>query len=154
MPITLATAAKLCGLDKSTLRKAVRDGRISGTRDEHGVWQVEIAEVERIYPVVPAADPQALPRSSIPAPPPDAEFRTGDAATDLMVKTLQGVIERMGNDLDRERERVDQLTTQLTRLAERLALPAPPPEPTAVAAPPEPEPSRLRRAWRWMRTTG
>jgi hypothetical protein len=144
MPITLATAAKLCGLDKSTLRKAVRDGRISGTRDEHGVWQVEIAEVERIYPVVPTADPQALPRSSIPASAPAAEFRTGDAATDLMVKTLQGVIERMGKDLDRERDRVDQLTAQLTRLAER-SLPAPPPGP---------ELSHLRRAWRWMRRAG
>jgi hypothetical protein len=89
-----------------------------------------------------------------------------------MVKTLQGVIERMGKDLDRERERVDQLTNQLTRLAERLALPAPKAEPGVANATAAPEnlsnlstaaaapvanatpPSRLRRAWRWMRATG
>jgi len=164
MPISLLAAAKLCGLDKSTLRKAVRDGRISGTRDDKGNWQVEIAEVERIYPIAPAADPQSVPRATIPISAPDAKFRTGDAATDLMVKMLQGVIERMGKDLDRERERVDLLTAQLTRLAERLALPAPKageanaspsPENTSAPAPaPEANASRLRRAWRWMRATG
>jgi hypothetical protein len=56
------------------------------------------------------------------------------------------VIERMATGLDRERERVDQLVSQLTRLSDRLA----PLTPAAV----QPEPSRLRRAWRWMRVTG
>ena len=36
MPYTLAEAAAACGLDKSTVRRAVRAGRISGTRDDLG----------------------------------------------------------------------------------------------------------------------
>src|SRR4051812_40239089 len=107
MPITLATAAKLCGLDKSTLRKAVRDGRISGTRDEHGVWQVEIAEVERIYPVVPAADPQSVPRSPTLTDTPDLGHRAGDFHTDLLVKELRQVIADLRKDRDHERGRAD-----------------------------------------------
>ena len=125
MPITLLEAAKLCGLDKSTLRKAVRDGRISGTRDDSGKWWVEPCEVERVYPVNPAADPLANPRASTPGSAPDA-------ATDMLVKTLREALARLEKDVDRERERADQererndqLTSELRKLAERLALPAP-----------------------------
>ena len=38
MSYTLAEAAAACGLDKSTVRRAVRSGRISGTRNDLGVW--------------------------------------------------------------------------------------------------------------------
>ena len=148
MPITLLEAAKLCGLDKSTLRKAVRDGRITGTRDDTGKWWVEPCEVERIYPLVPAADPQSVPRASTPMSVPDAEFRAGDAATDLMVKTLQSMIERLEKDVDRERDRADrerergdQLTADLRKLTERLALP-------------KPDDKKPMTWWRWLRTTG
>ena len=71
MPITLAAAAKLCGVDKSTLRRAVRSGRISGVRDEFGVWQVEVCEVERCFTIAPSAPeqpqgaPAALPRDAV-----------------------------------------------------------------------------------------
>lgn len=134
MPISLLQAAKLTGLDKSTLRKAVRDGRISGTRDDTGRWWVEPCEVERIYPISPAADPQANPRSSIPG---SAPGTPGDAATDMLVTTLREALARLEKDVDRERERAnqerernDQLTADLRKLTERLALPAPRPEPT------------------------
>src|SRR5215471_1830129 len=104
MPITLLEAAKLCGLDKSTLRKAVRDGRISGTRSDKGVWQVEIGEVERIYPVAPAADPQSVPRSPTGTDTADPEPRLGEFH-DLLVKELRQVIADLRKDRDHERER-------------------------------------------------
>jgi hypothetical protein len=48
MSYTLAETAAACGLDKS----AVRSGRISGTRDDLGVWHVEPAELHRVFPPV------------------------------------------------------------------------------------------------------
>jgi len=36
-------------VDKSTVRRAVRSGRISGTRDEGGVWRVEPVELHRVF---------------------------------------------------------------------------------------------------------
>ena len=79
---------------------------------------------------------------------PDAEFRDGDAATDLMVKTLQSMIERLEKDVDRERDRADrerergdQLTADLRKLTERLALP-------------KPDDKKPMTWWRWLRTTG
>src|SRR5262245_35977830 len=103
MPITLLEAAKLCGLDKSTLRKAVRDGRISGTSDDRGVWWVEPCEVEQIYPLVPAADPQSVPRSPTLTNTPDVGHSAGDIHTDLLVKELRQVIADLRADRERDR---------------------------------------------------
>jgi excisionase family DNA binding protein len=52
MSYTLAAAAAATGLDKSTILKAIEDGKIAGTRDERGEWLVEPAELHRAYPPV------------------------------------------------------------------------------------------------------
>src|SRR6266568_4108944 len=39
MSYTLAAAAAACGLNKSTALRAIKAGKISGTKDEHGEWQ-------------------------------------------------------------------------------------------------------------------
>jgi hypothetical protein len=130
MSYTLAEAAIAVGMDKSTVRRAVRAGRISGTRDETGVWHVEAVELHRVFP--PAARPEddttAVPRD---APP--------DAATDALVAELRAVIADLRQDRDEWRDQ-----------AKRLALAAPVPVPaTAPVAADAGGP--LYRAWRWMR---
>jgi excisionase family DNA binding protein len=52
MSYTLAAAAAATGVDKSTILKAIEDGKIAGTRDERGEWLVEPAELNRAYPPV------------------------------------------------------------------------------------------------------
>jgi hypothetical protein len=81
MSYTLAEAAAACGLDKSTVRRAVRSGRISGTRDDLGVWHVEASELHRVFPPVqsPGAVPDAMPAAA-------ALDRTSDPATDVLVR--------------------------------------------------------------------
>jgi hypothetical protein len=54
---TLATAAAACGVNKSTILRAIKAGKVSAVRDEHGQWQVEPAELNRVYPPVSAATP-------------------------------------------------------------------------------------------------
>jgi hypothetical protein len=68
MSYTLAAAAKAAGLNKSTILKAIKSGRIIGTKDELGKWQIEPAELHRVYPAVgecsagnDAAQPSAAP---------------------------------------------------------------------------------------------
>jgi hypothetical protein len=39
MSYTLAAAAAACGLNKSTVLRAIKAGKISGTKDEHGKWR-------------------------------------------------------------------------------------------------------------------
>jgi hypothetical protein len=40
---------------KSTVLRAIKAGRISGTKDEQGEWHVEPAELHRVYPPRPGS---------------------------------------------------------------------------------------------------
>jgi hypothetical protein len=132
MSYTLASAAAACGVNKSTILRAIKSGKISGTKDEHGEWHVEPAELHRVYP--PVADAvagiDALPR-----------YAMGDAAALTTVQQRAELAE----------ERLSELKTILEDLrcdrdawrdqAQRLALPK-----TADAKP--------MSLWRWLRSTG
>ena len=43
IPYTLSEAAAACGINRSTVLRALKSGKISGTRDEAGAWHVEAA---------------------------------------------------------------------------------------------------------------
>jgi hypothetical protein len=133
MSYTLAEAAAACGINKSTVLRAVKSGRISGTKDELGAWHVEAAELHRIFPPAASAAPsrEALPRHA-PA----------DAATDALVAELRAVIADLRQDRDEWRD-----------VAKRLALSAPVPAP-APAYPLSDAGGPLYRARRWMRAAG
>jgi len=77
---TLATAAKATGLNKSTVLRAIKAGKVSATKDEHGEWQIDAAELHRVYPVVADAPGRtsAAQRYATPAAPdaPDAPDAT------------------------------------------------------------------------------
>ena len=53
MSYTLAAAAAAVGLNKTTILRAIKIGKISARMDEHGHWRIEPAELHRVYP--PAA---------------------------------------------------------------------------------------------------
>jgi hypothetical protein len=101
MPITLAQAAEQSGVNRSTLLRAVKAGRISGARDEAGNWTVDPAEAFRVFP--PKQPPQQA---------------QADAATDALIAQLHRVIDDLRQDRDEWRDQ-----------AKRLALPAPRQEP-------------------------
>ncbi len=50
MPYTLGEAARACGRTKPTLLSAINKGRLSASRDERGQWQIDPAELARVYP--------------------------------------------------------------------------------------------------------
>jgi len=47
---TLGQAAKVCGKSKPTILNAINRGRLSATRDDKGQWQIDPAELSRVYP--------------------------------------------------------------------------------------------------------
>lgn len=51
MAYTLGTAAKASGKSKATISKAIKSGRLSAIKDEAGVYQIEPAELNRVYPI-------------------------------------------------------------------------------------------------------
>ena len=131
MSYTLAEAAAACGIDKSTVRRAVRSGRISGTRDDLGVWHVEASELHRVFPPVqsPTAITGAMPRDAVA----DAALdRTSDPATDVLVRELRLLLEQARTDATTWRQAWE------TQIAQQRQLAAPQP----------------KGWWAWLRSTG
>jgi DNA-binding MurR/RpiR family transcriptional regulator len=60
MALTLAAAAAAAGVNKTTLLRAIKAGKVSGYRDEHGQWHIDGAELHRVYPpAAPRGDTEA-----------------------------------------------------------------------------------------------
>ena len=49
MAITLGEAARSTGLSKTTLARAIKAGRLSATRTEMGSYEIDSAELSRVY---------------------------------------------------------------------------------------------------------
>ena len=135
MSYTLAEAAAATGLDKSTERRAVRSGRISGTRDDLGVWHVEAAELHRVFPPVRSRCGSrrcdaARRRSRCTGR--AALDRTNDPATDVLVRELRLLLEQARTDATTWRQAWE------TQIAQQRQLAAPQP----------------KGWWAWLRSTG
>jgi hypothetical protein len=130
MSYTLATAAAACGVNKSTILRAIKAGKVSAVRDEHGQWQVEPAELHRVYPPVATPRTDATQRY-VPAD--AAALALADQRAALAEGRLAELKEMLA-DMQRDR---DAWRDQ----AQRLALP-------------KPEQARPMTWWRWLRTTG
>ena len=53
MSYTLGKAAIACGKSKSTLSKAIKSGKISAFKNDHGAFEIEPSELFRLYPPTP-----------------------------------------------------------------------------------------------------
>lgn len=52
MPYTLGQAAKATGITKTTIAEAIKKGRLSASKDDSGRYQIDPAELHRVYPPV------------------------------------------------------------------------------------------------------
>jgi hypothetical protein len=132
MPYTLMTAAQAAGVNRSTVLRSIKAGRISATKDElTGAWLIEPSELHRVYP--PVALHEAAPVAVPDAP---AELRADVLVAELrdMIARMERTHERALGDLQRDRD-------EWREISKRLVIGAP------VA------PQRLTW-WRWLRSTG
>jgi hypothetical protein len=144
MPYTLAEAAAACGLDKSTIRRAVRGGRISGTKDDLGVWHVEPVELHRVFPPAPRTEDDTT------AAPPHAP---SDAATDILVAELRGMIADLRQDRDHWRTAFENQQRLLSPPVHQGTPVAHAPS-TGMAPVHSAAPVERRGWWPWRRATG
>jgi hypothetical protein len=110
MPYSLKQAADATGKTKPTILRAIQTGKISASKSEVGEWEIEPAELHRIYPPVT----QAITHTVTP----DAEVRVELL---LLRQELAAQVERLtALQEERERER-RQLTERITELRDQLA---------------------------------
>lgn len=125
MPYTLAEAAKATGTNKTTILRAIKSGKVSGTKDEHGTWLVEPAELHRVYPPAELrsdADNGATQRYAPPAAP---AIEAQIAALRDTAELLRVQLDDVRKDRDHWRDQAQAVTRQLADA--RAATPAPRP---------------------------
>jgi hypothetical protein len=60
MAYTLGDAARATGKSKPTIAKAIKVGRLSAARADDGSYQIDPAELHRVYPVASKSDDNLL----------------------------------------------------------------------------------------------
>ena len=51
MLLSLGQAARLAGKPKTTIARAIASGRLSAGRNDAGGYAIQVAELERVYPL-------------------------------------------------------------------------------------------------------
>lgn len=122
MELTLAEAAKTAKRSKQALAVAIQKGKLSASKDANGQWQIDTAELFRVYPPANQTDHQTDQRHGRHlaglTPNEDAEIR-------VLRAQLQAAEARL-DDLHRERDAWQKQAAQWQEQAAQLlrALPA------------------------------
>lgn len=126
---TLGTAAKATGKTKTAIAESIKKGRISAIKDDFGRYQIDPAELHRVYPPLSEADRQEDSQSG--------HDKTQELTTKIMVleAQLQSIAELKAQiaaerddlraDRDHWREEAAQMRRMLTdQSAKPAAVPA------------------------------
>jgi hypothetical protein len=112
MSYTLAAAAAAVGLNKTTILRAIKSGKVSARMDEHGHWLIEPAELHRVYP------PAASRTDSNAAAQREAVFEAVAAAElQFKVALAEQRLAELKADLEDMRSQRNAWQTQAERLA-------------------------------------
>ena len=127
MAHTLGTAAHAAGVSKSTLRRAIEKGRLSATRHEDGSYEIDPAELARVFPRH-SADTTEM-----------ARYNTASDTGGLQreVALLREVVEDLRRRLDASEEERRQAQARLTALLTDQR--------------PAPQPAKRHGWWPWGR---
>jgi hypothetical protein len=125
--LTLGQAARLCGRGKTTLTRAIRSGRLSASRRDDGGYLINVAELERVFPLAAVAETGDAAHHATP----DAT-----AALEAEINGLRQIGELLRRELDDVREDRDRWRGQAERLALGPPNATPSATPNATAKPP------------------
>lgn len=115
MAYTLGQAAKATGKSKAGISQAIAEHRISAIKDELGRWQIEPAELHRVYPPKGEAETENVHQPN----------HDQTAEIERLKATVEG-LERLCRQIESERDRLHDQNVRLTAL-----LPPPAPSPKA-----------------------
>ena len=127
--LSLSEAAKVAGQSKSTIWRAVKAGRVSATKTDTGDYQIDPAELHRVFPLGTGegrATTASVKRDAT------ALERTETALLQAQIERLFQVGEMLRNELDDVKKDRDAWRNQADRLLLTHSAPA---EPAAPAKP-------------------
>lgn len=107
MGYSLREAAEVCGKSRSTVHRALKSGKLSGSKDDSGEWSIDGAELARVFPwdISGHGDRDAM-----------GQHRATPEASDI----LSMKVAMLEDQLERERETVADLRKRLDRAEDRV----------------------------------
>lgn len=137
MPYTLGQAAKATGKSKSTLQAAIKKGRISAIQDDLGQYQIDPAELHRVYPPISPTNRPTEPQSERDRTPRTGEDLAEIRALQARLEVMEELVRELRGDKEKAEKReanlwrdVDHWKAMTHEAQQRLkALEAPKPEP-------------------------
>mgnify|MGYP000502706254 CR=1 FL=1 len=114
--MTMGQAAKQAGVSKATLSRAIKSGKISANKNDKGGWDIDPAELFRVYPATPVtgAGNGAMKQNATPVPATDET-----AAFHAQVDGLKAQLELMRDQIDDLKSQRDKWQDQ-AQTAQRL----------------------------------
>ena len=126
MAYTLGQAAKATGLSKPTLSEAIKRGRISASKDDFGRYQIDPAELHRVYPPLPTSTGKTGVQSE--------QNLTNDLTAKIMVLEARvQALEELKTQIAAERDRLLGVIEEQAGSVKQLTY-QPKPAPTTAAA--------------------
>ena len=140
--LSMSEAATRTGLSKSTIHRAIKGGKLSAERQEDGTYEIDPAELFRVYRPAQLEAPRPAGYHATPSGTGETPAEMGSGtdwnAVEAHLRELLEVERRRGEELREER---DAWRAQAERLALMAPVPAPAPAPTAEpSAEPKPAP--------------
>jgi hypothetical protein len=135
MSYSLSQAATATGKDRSTIQRAIKTGKISANLNESGAYQIDPAELHRVFPVVamPDAPPVALQQNAMTA---HREIDSENRELKARVELLREMVDDLKIRLDKSEEARELASSENRRLTLLLTDQRPPAHPQAESAPP------------------
>ncbi len=155
--LTLGQAARLTGLGKTTITRAIKAGKLSASRRDGGSYEIDPAELSRVYDVRPQTletvteDRRVVHHATTDTRPRDGagdpEVTARLAALEVEIQGLKALLEEVRSSRDELRQDRDSWKGQAERLV--LMKPTETPATPATLMPVSVE----RRSW-WRRLAG
>ena len=140
MMLSLSQSAKRVGVSKATIHRAIKSGKLSAVRNDDGSYQIDLAELARVYPSKldalngsdsetpePVSEPVSERSNETLRNPKRNEHNTASSAVAeaeldgarLLIKTLQDQLEDIRSDRDGWRQQAEAALRQ-AESAQRL----------------------------------
>lgn len=115
MAYTLGQAARAVGKTKPTILAALDKGKISGTRNAKNHWQIEPAELHRIYPPITVQETESFNDTEpLNLTQPNVSLMAENKGLEKQVELLENERDDLRRRLDEETEERRKLTLMLT----------------------------------------
>ncbi len=137
MELSLGAAARMTGLNKTTLSRHIKAGRLSAQRVDGGGYLIDASELARVYEL--RLDATGAPLEACSDTQPDGDsLATTPATADALVAELRAQLAQSQATVEDLRTRLDASETRLDRLLMSLPPPSPAMATPAPSAPPRP----------------